>query len=134
MWYIQAENGKPIIGHQQEPAEGLIEISDETMDFIDLHGDWLWNGETVVEPPPVPEPLPYTPTMISMRQCQLYLYDMGTLAAIEAVVLTLSDKAQIEWRTSKDVWRSSPMVEQMRIMFNWSVDQMDQMFRDAEQL
>jgi len=89
-----------------------------------------------VEPTPEPVP-PYVPFSISMRQCQLYLYAMDegvTLNTITNYVLTLSIPAQIEWNTSADVWRSSPMVEQMRLMFGWTVEQMDQMFVTAEQL
>lgn len=81
-------------------------------------------------------PLP-TPSIISMRQCQLYLYNMDngtTLQQIENYVLTLSRKAQIEWNTSAEVWRSSPMVEQMRLMFSWTMEQMDNMFLEASKL
>lgn len=91
-----------------------------------------WVVSTPPEPPQ-PEP-PYIPSTISMHQCRLYLYDMGTLAAVTAAVQQASPKAQIEWETSAEVWRSSPTVEQMRIMFGWTVEQMDQMFIDANEL
>lgn len=74
------------------------------------------------------------PSTISMRQCQLYLYDAGLLSGVESIVASLSPKAQIEWRTSAEVWRSSPMVEQMRLMFGWTVGQMEQMFIDAARM
>ena len=89
-----------------------------------------------VAPDPEPQP-PIVPTQISMRQCQLYLWMMDegvTLNTINAYVLTMQPLAQIEWDTSSEVWRLSPMVEAMRIMFGWSVEQMDQMFLDASEL
>lgn len=86
------------------------------------------------------ETLP-VPFEVSMRQCQTYLFQMplindrNVLDIIEQdVVPTLSRLAQIEWKTNPPVWRSSPMVEQMRQMFGWSIEEMDQMFRDAELL
>lgn len=61
MWHILAEIGKPIIGHSQEPFVGSFPISDELMDYINLHGTWLWDGVTVIEPV-VTTPQPYVPT------------------------------------------------------------------------
>lgn len=92
-------------------------------DDIDLGADY-----------PFPDPPSIIPATISMRQAQLYLYDMGTLDAVEAIVATLSPKAQIEWRTSNDVWRSSPLVEMMRVSFGWSTADVEQMFVDASLL
>lgn len=86
------------------------------------------------------EPL-YVPHDISMRQCWLYLDAMPLINGrnvldiiLEDVVPTLSRRARLEWDARPPVWRSSPMVEQMRLMFGWNVEQMDQMFRDASLL
>jgi len=137
MWYMNAVIGRPIIGHQREFAEGLEEVTDETMAYIDsCPADYIWDGETVVTPSmvePTIEP-PYVPQIIKMRQCQLYLYDIEMLEPVNQAVLNMSPKAQIEWNTSDEVWRTSPMVEQMRLMFGWTVAQMDQMFIDAAAL
>lgn len=70
MWYITAETGKPITGHSAEPYAGSIEISDETMAYINLHGTWLWDGVTVVEPVVV-EPVPPTSEEIAKSKQQL---------------------------------------------------------------
>lgn len=50
MWYINAVVGYPIKGFQPNQENGLIEISNETMNFIHSHPFWLWDGNTVVEP------------------------------------------------------------------------------------
>ena len=68
------------------------------------------------------------------RFIRSYQFQLSLRTAINQYVATLTIPAQIEWNTSAEVWRSSPMVEYMRVTFGWSVEQMDQMFRDAEQL
>lgn len=94
-------------------------------------GEWH-QIENPVTPPPVPQ-------IISMRQCQLYLDKMepigglNVLDIIDGYVETQPRPWQIEWAKSDEVWRSSPMVEQMRQMFGWPVEQMDQMFLEASQ-
>jgi len=101
--------------------------------------------DAFIPPPPGPEYTldenfnwiiapPLIPQIIKMRQCQLYLYDIEMLEPVNQAVLNMSPKAQIEWNTSDEVWRTSPMVEQMRLMFGWTVEQMDQMFLDAAAL
>lgn len=99
--------------------------------------DYIQPQEEIDQTPYVP----YVPFEVSMRQCQTYLYQMplingrNVLDIIEQdVVPSLSKLAQIEWKTNPPVWRSSPMVEQMRVMFGWTIEQMNQMFIDAEKL
>lgn len=101
---------------------------------LPLKGWTIYGG---VWPLPISEPPVTIPQSISMRQTRLYLYDVdngSTLSAVETYVLTMSPKAQIEWNTSAEVWRSSPMVEQMRVMFGWTIEQMDTMFIEASLL
>lgn len=81
------------------------------------------------------------PHDISMRQCWLYLDAMPPITGRnvldiinEDIVPTLPRRARLEWDARPPVWRSSPMVEQMRQMFGWTAEQMDQMFRDASEL
>lgn len=118
--------------------------SNEIYNFIDIFpltsnpsSEWLMERGYEFYTPPTPEPIVYVPQTISMRQCQLYLYAMDNgiiLDNINNYILTLSKPAQIEWNTSAEVWRSSPMVESMRLMFNWDIEQMDNMFIDAFKL
>lgn len=94
-------------------------------------------GYEWADPPAPPEPQPYVPFSISMRQCQLYLYDLdngATLAAVAQLAQSMGAKANIEWLTSSEVWRNSPMVELMRQQFGWTTEQMDDMFREANKL
>jgi hypothetical protein len=81
------------------------------------------------------------PQIITMRQCQLYLDNLPLINGrnvldiiIEDVVPQLSRREKIEWDTSKDIWRSNPMVEQLRLMFGWTQEQTDNMFKDASLL
>lgn len=95
---------------------------------LPIKGWSIYGGEW-----PLPRPAQplWVPQIISMRQCQLYLYDMGALSDVEQIVQGMTPKAIIEWNKSSEVWRSSPLVEQMRVAFGWTTDQMDQMFIDA---
>jgi hypothetical protein len=138
MWYLGLKDNTPV-GWSKEPTTGYIEVSQAVRDIHEVNPDYVWDGVTL-SPPIIPEPTmqpPYTPQSITMRQCRLYLYAMdagSTLTSINSYVLSQSPQAQIEWETSHEVWRASPMVEQLRLMFAWTTDQMDTMFRDASQL
>lgn len=139
MWYMNLDNNNNPNGWSNVPSTGYIAVSQEIRYIHEGYAVYIWNGITLVAPAViVPEPQqPYVPQSISMRQTRLYLYDLdagATLSAVEAYVLTMPPKAQIEWNTSAEVWRTSPMVEQMRLMFGWTTKQMDQMFIDGNTL
>ena len=124
------ENGAQIEGTQIELPSSWLNISNPTLEQM-----YEFGFVDYVQPEPVP--VIFVPHDITMRQCQQYLYnidDGATLAAIEALIPTFGTVYVIDWRTNPPVWRSSPFVEIMRCRFEWTPEQMDEMFIAASLL
>jgi hypothetical protein len=122
MWYILAEIGKPIIGHRWVEEGGVVPpgyqpVSDDTMSLINLHGDWLWDGETVIEPvaliPPAPTPL--TNEQIELMRQERYRTEADPLylEAVEAGVRNSTTPDFTAWLAKKDQIRAELPYEEV---------------------
>jgi hypothetical protein len=93
---------------------------------------YSWDGAlvaTVVTPPPPP-----VPQQVTMRQACLALENAGLLDEVEALVATLPRPYQIEWERASVVQRDNALVEVVRQQQGMTVEQIDDLFRQAETL
>jgi hypothetical protein len=72
------------------------------------------------------------PSSITMRQAQLYLYDIQLLDEVEAII-SQNRKWQIEWGGSV-VERTSPLLEILKNTFGKTDDEIDDMFIAAKNI
>ena len=77
---------------------------------------------------PAPPIVSAIPECVSMKQARLVLLQNGLLSAVNAVILTMPEAAQIEWEFSADVHRENALVIAMQSLLGWTDAQMDDLF------
>lgn len=93
-------------------------------------------GESVEEvaadffPPYVPP----VPQSVSPADFCIALDQMGLLDEVEAYVATLPRAAQIKWQRAASIDRDNPLIAAAAQSENWSVEQVDEVFRLAASL
>lgn len=93
---------------------------------------WLWDGSTLVPPPPMPEPVP---AQCTRRQGQLVLLSHGLLDDAEAAISAITDPnerraAQIEY--DADTWeRSNAFLSALWGQLGGTPESLDEAFRTA---
>lgn len=93
-------------------------------------------GESVEEvaadffPPYVPP----VPQSVSPADFCIALDQMGLLDEVEAYVATLPRVAQIKWQRATSIDRDNPLIAAAAQSENWSVEQVDEVFRLAASL
>lgn len=66
-----------------------------------------------------------------MRQARLYLQQKGLLEQVDALISTLDEAAQIEWRYASTVEISSPLVQMIAELLELAKEQVQTMFNEA---
>ena len=120
------ETGKPYIN----PETGNPEIWDERPE-----GYLTWEEYDALHPEEQQEPVP---TSVTSRQAHIYMHRKGLLDEISAKFNELPEPAQtevhIEWAKATVIERSNPLVKQIQLMFDWSEEDLDQMFIEASEI
>jgi hypothetical protein len=105
-----------------------------------LFKDWLRNHRWSEDAGEWVEFVPSVPQSVTPRQIRLALIDRGImpeditaqLSAIEDSVLRA--KALAEWEFARDVKRSHPLIAQLAGALQFTDDDVDEIFREAEAL
>lgn len=84
-----------------------------------------------VDPATLPAPVPPS---VSPRQARLALLAVGKLDAANAAVAQADAATKIAWDFSNEVRRDDPGVIALAGVVGFSLDQLDQLFRDASKL
>jgi hypothetical protein len=78
------------------------------------------------------------PTVVSLRQARLALFNAGLLDAIDTAIAGLTGEAaiiaQIEWDTSTEIRREHALVQQIATALELSSEQLDALFVAASAL
>lgn len=82
-------------------------------------------------PPEAPPEKVRQRTTITMRQARLYLQQKGLLEQVDALISTLDEAAQIEWRYASTVEISSPLVQMIAELLELTKEQVQTMFNEA---
>lgn len=95
--------------------------------------DYEWDGSEVVKKiDPQPIDIPPCPDEISMGQAKEALLRMGLLDTVNQVLAGLPGEegeiARIQWEYRSVVRRDWPMIEQVRLVMGWSIEQVDAVF------
>lgn len=80
------------------------------------------------EHPDEPTPVPQS---VSPANFCIALDQLGLLDEVEAYVATLPRAAQIKWQRATSIDRDSPLITAAAQSENWSVEQVDEVFRLA---
>lgn len=84
---------------------------------------------------PLPEPAPYVPPSVTMRQARLALLSAGVLSGVDAAIASLpspeKEAAQIEWNYGGTVERASPLVSMLGQALGLDADALDALFVQA---
>lgn len=90
---------------------------------------WLDEGNT---PEPADIPAPVIPTVVTMRQARLALFEIGQLQNVEAAIsgMVEPDKtlASIEWEYAATVDRNSQLVQSLAPALGLSEQDLDNLF------
>lgn len=89
--------------------------------------DWTYDGENFIEPV-VPEPEPYIPESVSMRQARLALLQSGLLATVDAAIASGTEADKITWEYATEVNRSDALVDNLSVALGLSEQQLDELF------
>lgn len=119
--------------HSIIPA-GAVELSEELFFQTINENDGIWKlvggvvAKTAFPPPPPLGP----PTIITIRQARLALFQSGHLAAVDALIDAMpgaqGDSARIEWEFASDVMRTHPLVTAMAASLPLNEQQLDDLF------
>jgi hypothetical protein len=127
-FYIDA-NGAYIGGFVgTNPPEGAVEVPTAPQD-----AEQIWDGEAWGEIPLAPlQP-------ITQRQLRLTLISAGLYSAAEAALAAIENEAerliaQTEFNYASEFQPDHPLVETIRQALTLSLDEMETMWRQAEQL
>lgn len=98
-----------------------------------LSGEW-----TIIDEMPAEKPDP-VPERVSQRQARLVLLRHGYLDQIPSLISAIEDdseraSAQIEWEYASQVYRYSPLVVSFATALGILPEQMDNLFREANQI
>lgn len=106
-----------------------------TEDAFLMHPFHLSKGWQVSTPPELPpEPPIYVPQQITRRQCFIYLHRLGKLATVKAMRQNMTYEEQISFDEAGVVYRTDPIVNAVIQLMDWTPEQADQMFIDAEKI
>jgi hypothetical protein len=83
---------------------------------------------------PTPEPAPYIPSIVSMRQARLALLQVGLLSTVSAAIAAGGEADQIEWEYAAEVNRNQPLVQNMKAGLGLSDTDLDNLFIMAASL
>ena len=96
---------------------------------------WLWDGESLAPPPPVPAAIP---AAVTMRQARLALLGAGLYAEVNAAIDSLpspqKEAARIEWEYATEVQRVSGLVPMMVVALGLDDAALDALFIEAAAL
>lgn len=116
------------------PADAL-EVSDELFYQTINEQDGIWTlvkGKIVKKP--LPPPVPYIPSIVSMRQVRLALLNAGLLATVSGAIAAGDEAGQIEWEYATQVDKNSQLVASMKAALNLSDAEIDELFKLAATL
>lgn len=94
----------------------------------------LENGYWVIrhpDPGSLPPPVPYS---VTPRQMRLALLNIGKLSEIEIAVSNSTEANKITWEYALSIDREDPLVLFFASELGYTSDQIDDLFRAAEQL
>lgn len=109
--------------------QGAVELSDELFSRTINESDGVWklvDGEVVKTA--LPEPEPYVPNKITMRQARLALHQSGLLSQVETLIASGSDAHKIEWEFAQTVERDHPLVAAIADELSLTEQQLDDLF------
>lgn len=96
---------------------------------------WLWDGESLTQPPAPPVQVPQ---FVTMRQARLALLGAGLLDDVDAAINGLpspqKEAARIEWEYSQEVQRHNGFVSVLAPMLGLTEAQTDALFVQAATL
>ncbi|HEY6044929.1 MAG TPA: hypothetical protein VIU43_08505 [Nitrosospira sp.] len=116
-------------------SSGATALSDDLFFRTINETDGLWklvNG--VVTKTAFPVPAPIVPTVISMRQARLALYQSGYLSQVNTLISSADEPSKITWDYSSEVRRSHPLVAVMAAQLPLTPQQIDDLFTLAASL
>lgn len=95
--------------------------------------EWSFDGTTFTAPV-IPEPDPYIPDVVSMRQARLALLQAGLLTQINNAVDAGSEADKITWEYATEVHRNDALVTNLSSALNLTEQQLDDLFTLAASL
>lgn len=119
--------------------EGAIPVNNDMAVRLMDERDGVWRREngTIVKGL-LPEPEPYIPQSVTMRQARLALLGAGMLSQVEATIAALPEPdrtaATIEWEYSQEVQRHNGFVAMLGPMLGLDDAQLDALFVQAATL
>lgn len=100
-----------------------------------VQAGWLYEDGGFSEPP---EPQPFVPDRVTMRQARLALHIAGILPQVQPAIDALPEPdktvAQIEWDYSSEVFRNREFVNMLGGQLGLTSEQIDQLFIQAATL
>lgn len=89
--------------------------------------DWIFNGSTF-KAPVIPEPEPYIPSVVSMRQARLALLQSGLLATVDAAIAQGTEADKITWEYATEVNRNDTLVANLSMALGLTEQQLNDLF------
>jgi hypothetical protein len=74
------------------------------------------------------------PTVVSIRQARLALYQLGLLTNVEAAVASADEATKITWEYTTEVRREDPLVQTLSVGLGLTSDDLDTLFTLASTL
>jgi hypothetical protein len=95
--------------------------------------NWVFNGSTFTAPV-IPEPEPYIPSVVSMRQARLALLQSGLLTTVDAAIAQGTEADKISWEYATEVNRNDALVTNLSVTLGLTDQQLDDLFVLASSL
>lgn len=99
--------------------------------------DWTFDGLTFSEPV-TPEPEPFIPTSVTMRQARIALHRNGLLNGVEGAIQTMDEpfrtEAEIEWEYAQTVDMDSQFTQMLAAAIGLNQEQLNDLFIQASTL
>lgn len=118
-----------------EIPASAVEVTDEVFfqTINEQDGVWVLEKGKIVKKP-LPEPEPFVPSIVSMRQARLALLQAGMLANVSAAIAAGDEAGQIEWEYATEVDKNSPLVASMKAGLGLTDADVDGLFTAAAAL
>lgn len=103
----------------------------------DCNVSWTYDGESF-NAPVTPEPEPFIPTSVTMRQARIALHRNGLLSGVEAAIQTMDEpfrtEAEIEWEYAQTVDMDSQFTQMLALAIGLNQEQLNDLFEQASSI